>query len=300
MTSWPWMKGIDNAIADPIPLLNEYDERPSVKALIEENRKIIDELKQGLLSDPLYDADKHDDLWILRFLLSHKKHTKVALKAAQTTLVFRKESKLDEQDIRGDPVGGNCKDKAVVEYQAHISNDALMFVVPDAKRGVIAFFRYAGIDQHALVKNVDEVVWLPTFGYISEWSFQWVDYVTRTTGRLTKSVRLIDMEGFSLSSISRENLRRDGVAMGVMEDCYPQMLQGIFICDPPLWLQIPWRIFRPLMPKRVLNKIDFIVPTKRERERVRLFKHVSEDDLPVRFGGKYEPWPVEFHPPLVG
>jgi hypothetical protein len=300
MTSWPWMKGVDVAVADPIPLVNEYDERPSVKDLISENRKIIDQMKQELQSDPLYVPDKHDDLWILRFLLSHKKHAKVALKAAKTTLAFRMERKLDERDIRAHPVGKNCKDEAVAEFSKHLSDDAITFGVPDVKRGVIGFFRYAGIDQHALVNNLDESFWLSTFCYVSEWSFQWTDYVTRTTGRLTKSVRIMDMEGFSISSISNENMKRDGAAMAVMEDCYPQLLQGIFICDPPIWIQIPWRIFRPLLPKRVVNKIDFIVPLTRKKERMRLFKHISEDNLPARFGGKYEIWPVEFHPPVVG
>ncbi len=42
---------------------------------------------------------------------------------------------------------------------------------------------------------------------------QWCDYVTRTTGRLTKSVRLMDTRGFTLSCISSEGLKRDGDAM---------------------------------------------------------------------------------------
>jgi hypothetical protein len=167
------MKGIDVAIADPIPLLDEYDVRPSVKDLILENRKMIDEVKQDLQSDPLYVADKHDDLWILRFLLSHKKHTKVALKAARATLLFRKEHNLDEQDIRGESPGKNCKNKATAEYQTHLADDAVCFVVPDAKLGVIGFLHFAGIDQHALVKHVNQSVWfLPSFCYISEFSFR--------------------------------------------------------------------------------------------------------------------------------
>ncbi|KAI2499439.1 hypothetical protein MHU86_15023 [Fragilaria crotonensis] len=196
-------------------------------------------------------------------------------------------------------MGKRCKDKNVVEYNKYLSEDAAKFVVPDAKRGVIGFLRYAGIDQHALVKNVDESVWLPSYRFISEWSFQWVDFVTRTTGRLTKSVRLMDMGGFSMSSISHENLKRDGAAMGVMEDCYPQMLEGIFICDPPLWIQIPWRVCRPLLPKRG-EQNGFHCSTHEEKERMRLFKHISEENLPVRFGGKNDVWPVEFDPPVVG
>ena len=49
-------------------------------------------------------------------------------------------------------MGNNCKNEAVVKYKAHLTDDATSFVVPDVKRGVIGFLRYAGIDQHALVK----------------------------------------------------------------------------------------------------------------------------------------------------
>ena len=107
------------------------------------------------------------------------------------------------------------------------------------------------------------------------------------------------MKGFTLSSISNENLKRDGKAIGVMEDCYPQMLQGIFICDPPVWIQIPWRLCRPLEPRRVVEKMDFIVPATNEKERRRLYQHVSDENLPVRFGGKYDKWPVQFDPPVA-
>ena len=43
MTSWPWMmKDIEVAIADPMPLEHQGDERPSVKELIKSHRMKID------------------------------------------------------------------------------------------------------------------------------------------------------------------------------------------------------------------------------------------------------------------
>ena len=293
------MSGVGLAVADPIPPVNEYDDRVSVKSLIDANRKILDESKNELASDPLYNAGKHDDLWILRFLLSHKKNKKAALKAAKATLVFRKEHKLDEEDIRSFPPGPDCKSDAVKRYLKYVPGGGIMFTVPDAKLGVVGFLGISSIDQHELVKNIAKEDWLPSFCYISEWSFQWLDYITRTTGLLTKSVRFIEMKGFTMSKLSQEMLKRDGEAMGIMEDCYPQLLQGIFICNPPVWIQIPWRMFRPFLPKRVVSKFDFIAPEKSEKEKNRLFKYISEDNLPVRFGGKYEPWPVAFPPPAV-
>ena len=51
------------------------------------------------------------------------------------------------------------------------------------------------------------------------------------------------------------------------------------------------------MPKRVVSKMDFIYPDKKEKERNRLYEYIDEEHLPVRFGGKYEEWPVAFDLP---
>jgi CRAL/TRIO domain len=294
MSSWPWMKGLSQAIADPIPPINEYDNRPSVKGMIEGNRKQIDEVKKDLKTDPLYDENKHDDLWILRFLLSHKKNPRTSLKAAKSTLLFRKERHLDDKDIRFCPLGKSCEDEAVQLYHSCCADDAALFAVPDTKRGVVAFLDLGGMDQHKILKNVDRASLLSGYCYLNEWSFQWVDYVSRTTGRLTKSVRLIDMANVYLSNLSYENLQRDGDIMGIMEDCYPQLLQSLFVCNPPAWIHIPWKICRVIMPKRVVSKMDFIAPAKNKKERAQLLAYLSEDNLPTRHGGKHDSWPVHF------
>lgn len=124
MTSWIWMKGVDVAIADPIAV-EENDDRPSIKALVLENRDKIDKLKKQIAKHPLYEGDsKHDDLWILRFLLSHKKKLKPSLKAAETALMFRKEHKFDDTDIRAYPVGPTAKNDALQRYLAYCKDDA--------------------------------------------------------------------------------------------------------------------------------------------------------------------------------
>ena len=292
------MKDVPMACADPpIDPVNEHDVRPAVKDLVAQNRVSIDKVKAILEKHPLFDySNKHDDLWILRFCLSHKKKTKDAVKAAEHTLAFRQEHKLDEQDIRfhGVTKGTANLPTALARYMEQCSEDGLQWTLPDPKRGVISFLNYGGLDQHGLVKNLDEKDWLPAYLHLSEWTHQWLDYTTRVTGRLTKSVRLIDCAEVKLSGISQECTKRDGAALGAMEDFYPQVLQTLYLCHAPSWLQVPWRILRPLMPKRVVEKIDFINPDKKEKERKRLLEHLDEAHLPVRFGGKHEPWPVEF------
>jgi hypothetical protein len=40
------------------------------------------------------------------------------------------------------------------------------------------------------------------------------------------------------------------------------------------------------MPRRVVDKMDLIEPDKNEKERQRLFRHITPENLPVDFGGK--------------
>lgn len=291
MSSWIWMKGCHVAIADPIP---GDDPRPSVKDLIEEHKVTIAAAKQEM--GTALDPSKHDDLWILRFVLSHKNKLPKIIKAMHHTLEFRREHNLDQIDLRQHPP--QYKEHryfpASARYMKYAKEDLARFVVPDVKRhGVVQFLSMAAIDQHNLVANVDEADWLEVFTLVSEFTHQWCDYLTRTTGRLTKNVRIVTLEGLHLSKISNEMNRRDGKTMGSMEDCYPQMLQSIFLCDAPAWVQIPWQIVRPIMPKRVVEKMDFLNPTKNKKHLDKILSFIDVEFLPEHFGGDHKSWPVD-------
>jgi hypothetical protein len=84
-----------------------------------------------------------------------------------------------------------------------------------------------------------------------------------------------------------------------MEDCYPQLLQTLYICHAPSWIQVPWRVVRPFFPKRVKSKFDFIHPETNLHERQRLLKHISLEHLPKRYGGLNDTWPVSFPLPNI-
>lgn len=287
MTSWIWMKGIDVPIADAIDPVTPEDDRTSVKDLIATHREQIDKIKCELDTDPLFEyPTKHDDLWILRFYLSHKK-VKPSVKAAKHTLQFRKEHKLDETSLMSEPSPHLATEGPLYEYwKNRCPNNSLVFSLPDEKRGVVAFFKFADFVPGA-AEIVSKEAWEYAFIYCSEWSHQRLDYVTRTTGLLTKSIRLLDMEGVGMRHFNRKDAKQDGDIMGLMEDCYPQLLQSINICHAPMLIHAIWAFLRPIFPKRVTSKIDIIEPKTNEKERKRLFKYISEDNLPVVFGGKY-------------
>jgi CRAL/TRIO domain len=294
---WPWMKDAAASIVEkPIPPVQPSDDRPALMDLFKEHRAAINAVAAELAaSDALYDTNKHDDLWILRFLLSHKINVAASVKAAKHALAFRAEHKLDEHDLRYYTVGGkDVPVESIQRYLNYCKEDTFQFVIPDAKLGVVAFLDLAGIDQHGLVYNLGEEDWLPSFIYVAEWTHQWVDYLSRTSGRLTASVRIVNVAGMSRKGLSWECQRRDGKAMKVTEDCYPQMLKTLFVCNSPFWIQTAWRLVRPFFPRRVVEKMDFISPVKHANERERLLKYISLENLPTRYGGGNNTWPLTF------
>ena len=286
MSGWIWMNDVEGpALADPIKPVCPDDNRESAKALIEKHREKIDKVKEELKDEPLYEPDtKHDDLWILRFVLSHKSKTKPAVKAAKHTLEFRQKWKLDEKDIRAFHPH-KVKEGNVYEYwQKRLNGDGIVMLHPDKQRGVLMFIKFGHMNPDA-VNVVSQEAWDESFIYSSEFAHQWLDYTTRTTGLFTRSIRILDMRGVSLKHFSRKNTQRDAKIMDQMEDCYPQLLESLFVCYAPSFMHLIWSIARKLMPKRVTEKVDVIEPHQNEKERQRILHHISMENLHQDFGG---------------
>lgn len=304
--SWPWLADLDQVLPDKaIDPVNEHDTRESVPELLSEHASNIELVKEQLKADPLYEPFKHDDLWILRFLLSHKQKVKKATKAAKHALAWRSKHKLDEKDLRfisphsvpnGEdetPFAGS--DSLKRAWNLRYPSDCIAFTVPDKTRGVAGFLRFADFkhDKETMKALSDDDLGA-VFIYLSEWTFQWLDYVTRKTGRLTKSCRFIDFKGFSVFQVSRNAAKRDGDIMGEMEDVYPQLLHSLFFYNQPNWIHALWATFRPLMPSRVVEKIDMVEPKHNEKEFTRLLKFVAKEQLPVSLGGDNTVNPAEW------
>lgn len=286
--TWLWVEE-DRSESEPLLPVNEHDDRPAVKDLIKKFKTKIDQVRENLEEDPLYEAKKHDRLWILRFVLSQKSVVN-ATKAAKETLVYRKQKGYDNKDIRHDTPGPNCSFDNVRRYFACVEEGSLVNAIPHPQRSVLLFIRWAGFDQDKLVRDLTIEEW--PIAICVEWTFQNLDSITRKTGRLTKSIRIVDLEGFKLRQINRENVNRDANIAKDFEDYYPQALQSLFITNAPSWFYSIFRLFRPLLPKRYVEKFNVINPGKNKNEAALLLKHLAEEDLPKKYGGKLEDWPA--------
>lgn len=218
MSGWPWMKDSAFAIAEAVP--DDSDPRPVVSDLIEEHRELIDIMvealsngssddEDGASDKSLFDhANKHDDLWCLRFLLSHKKNLDKAVAAARTTLKFRHEHNLDERDLRNEAAPQYpekvVNNEAFRRFMASgVADGSIVYTIPDPKRaGVVTYINIGCLDTHGLAQ-VALQDWVAALIYVNEWNYQWLDYITRTTGRLTKSIRIVDVSTSRLQQFDK-------------------------------------------------------------------------------------------------
>mmetsp|Transcript_21321 Transcript_21321/g.60872 ORF Transcript_21321/g.60872 Transcript_21321/m.60872 type:complete len:323 (+) Transcript_21321:98-1066(+) len=285
-SSWPWMKGIDEAItSQPIEPVTIHDNRPLVVDLIKQHRQKIDKIKAEVSKHPLYEPTKHDDLWLLRYWLTQQK-SKPAIEAAIAALELRKKHNMDAWgDIRNTPPN-QVKTGPVATYYSHIPKDACYFDVPDEQRSAIAYFRLSKINYQGFVNDITPEEWVQPYLYFSEWNHQWVDYVARRTGRFTKTVRFMDVSGMGLSTVPRQAANRDAKAVAELADLYPQLFETMYLCFPPKVFHLMWKVVRLLIPNRLLNKIEVIDPISNDKERARAYKAIAEENIAIAFGGK--------------
>jgi hypothetical protein len=284
----PWVTHEDRSQMDPLPPASEFDTRPSTRDLIHHHRHNIAQVKRNLEQRcQLYHPKRHDELWILRYLLSQKT-VKKAADCAKLFIEYRAERSLDTVDLRAHPPSSNCVQHAGVRtYFDCLEEDAMTFSLPDPDRGIVILAKLAGFHQSKLIKAIpnDNEDW--PFWYFMEWSFQVLDSITRKTGRLTKGIRLVDLQGYSLHQNDRHHVQRSTDNAKQVQDQYPQMLASVFLVNAPSWMNMAFRIFRPLLPKRFVEKFDILPKNSTKR----LLAHLRLEHVPVRFGGTYELWP---------
>lgn len=279
----------------PLPLVGEHDIRPSVSDLLTEHDAAVSKIRTLISVDELFDKARHDDLFLLRFWLSHAKKGGVerAAAAARATMRYRQQHGLDAADIRNEWPDMKHRWPVYDSMYAHIVPGSLSHCLPHADRGVISMVDMTGLDQGGMATR-DAAEALRAHQRWTEWCFQMVDDITRRTGRLTKTCRLIDMAGMRLTAMDRKYLANDGANAKVTEDHYPQLLAAAFICHAPTWVQVMWRVFRPFFPARFVEKLDLISPLTNPAEARRILRYVAAADVPTRFGGELDAWP----PPL--
>ena len=257
--------------------------RRRVSDLLNIHRDDVDALRVALQHDTLFDLKRHDDLWLLRFVLSHaaKGGVAAAAKAARGALRYRDDMGMDAPDYDATPEA-----KAAIKlFYDNIGAGGISFFAPDSERGVLLVAVTRLIDMPGIANATTRDQFLLAARCASEWLFRRCDETTRRTGYLTKYVRLVECDGMRFSQMSREFRARDAQSARLLEECYPQMLESIFLCHPPGWLLAVWRSLRAIMPERIVEKVDMISPSTNAAERARLLRYLAPEHVPAMFGG---------------
>jgi len=277
---------------NPGPSAVAEDCRPKVCDLLEQHAAALSTMREKVCSDEQYDVRLHDDMWLLRFWLTHRDKGGVgnAVKAALATMHFRAEQGLDEHDIRAEwPDSEHAR--YGVFFACHEAG-AMLHTVPDPDRGVVSLIMPRAFNFNKVIATISAEEQMALSRFYVEWAYQITDEVTRRTGRLTKVTRLVDMAGMKLGGFNREYTKRDAAGAKEVEDFYPQLLERVCLFSSPSWLQGIWRIIRSLFPKRMVDKMAVMPSPVTEAAKQGLLRDISLQNLPAKFGGECTDWPV--------
>jgi len=289
-----------------MPKFHSIDTRPLISDLLKENASTIESVKKILKTEPLYqeNVSRYDDIWILRYVLSHKKKKEPAAKAALKTMHFREEHKLNELgDIRYrvptlDMTYDIDRSPTHLKYEKFVGDGTYYHVLPDEEKGIVTYIRMSSLDMNGLGANLSEDEVLEWYMKTNESIYQILDHITRSTGRLTKQLKCLDLEGQRLTNFNRAFLKKDAAVSTKMEDFYPQMLGMLAVLNAPSWFSTFYKAIRVFFPKRLIEKVDVLPPKHKvtSNDLARIFKYVSEENFSEKYGGSNTIWP----PPYAG
>mmetsp|Transcript_11100 Transcript_11100/g.26667 ORF Transcript_11100/g.26667 Transcript_11100/m.26667 type:complete len:312 (-) Transcript_11100:52-987(-) len=283
-----------------------HDERPLIKDLLEQHAASIEDVRRRILSDetvgkPLWDAKRYDDIWILRYVLSHKENCESATMAALKTMKMRDELNWNEElgDIRHRIKNfGFGKDDSVESlpsyelYNRYIGKNSIVVSHPDPDRGVVAYLDFSNADFEGMAANMSDEQLKEQLLHINEAIYQILDEATRRTGKLTKLTGIFDLSNFSFHKLNYKLFKRDAAVQKQVENYHPQLVGKIHMFNPPGWFNAVWMILRPFFPSRVFEKLDVVSTSASQKLHENFLNDVSEENLPERFGGKNKAWPL--------
>lgn len=274
------------------------DDRPLVKDLLEQHASALAELRAVIEKEDTYSEEHYDDLWMLRFLLTHKKVPKASA-AAINTMKFCRERGMNELGRRLEQAGGSHGTSIgpLLQYWQKILG---LLQVGNCFHACSARSRSWArsnnvsrrIDMAGIVEKMSQEEVLESYLMSNEIMYQILDEVTRRTGKLTKLLRIMDMTDFSVASFNKEYLRRDAAANKEMEDFYPQLLGTVTFSVMASWATIIFRVFQSVVSQKICREGGPRETRQNSKDSKYFLRYVSKDNLWERYGGKNSDWPV--------
>lgn len=264
-------------------------ERPPIPAdspvgkLLAEHAAAIAELRALLSSEDGFDPAEHDELHLLRFLLSHALSPRRAARAFTAGMHWRREHDIDsirQSVLAGLPQSG-------FDGFRKIHRNLPYWILTGAPSQPAVFVSAAEVNLDALMAETTLEEYVRYMFFFNEYTAARCDAATRRTGRLVKVVRLIDARGLGLRHLNVRFYQAVAAAARGSENAYPQLLGAFFLANAGPTLKLLWeRTLVPLIPKRVLEKSHVIEPLTSAADRAKLATWLPAHAMPVQVGGE--------------
>ena len=257
-----------------------------VDDLLRKHEGAVRSLLEAVRGHRHFDEAVHDDLFLLRYVLSYPK-PKAAIKALTNALDTRAALKLDacRKEVMGMPGRDWCQRR--VRSWGHLLPAQLL--QPDANGALALYVDARDMDMHQILtipRDDFNLAQRTTMEFI----FQRMDRATRSTGAIIKYMRIVNLSGVSLSKVSPRFVRRDAEDNKELQPLYPQLLGAVIFVNPPSTLDVLYRTLLPLLPKKITEKTIILSPLKRKKDLDKLvaLTGYSLDELPAKCGGAME------------
>ncbi|KAJ3401483.1 hypothetical protein CcCBS67573_g07329 [Chytriomyces confervae] len=255
---------------------------PSLSQLLTDNASEIAALR-SLLSDVL-DASRHDDFWLLRYVLSNKTAA-AAEEPARFTINYFKEHADSIKAIVEE--GKKCPGEdlinkfQVVGDHKHTSTGEPIFII-----------RTALSNPKALMDNVpfDDVLNFMILNRLK--TLADCEAASRRENRLIKTITLLDMQGMSMARIPDSRfIKVLGDSSKLSEKMFPQLLGKTIYVNAPSWMVWAFKtVLLPVLSKKTIEKTVFCPGNSSGKNNMAdcpyLSRYLKAADLPSFLGGQ--------------
>ena len=244
---------------------------PLVSDLMREHSVQLDQLRRSPELTGLLQPAVHDDLFLLRYLLSAKGNVPKAAQKLQKGIEWRRENAA--------MLSAAALERVRVEAGGWTPTATLPWRTRSGQPVAVAAPFLADLDA----KPED-------FHFKSgianrEESYSLCDELTRKTGRLHKLVIIQDFHGFSFRTALRHSrfMKLQGKLSKLSESLYPQLVATVVIAHPPALINRLHAMAKPMLSKKLLEKMRIAATI----EAILKETGMRLEHLPTFLGGKF-------------
>jgi len=219
-----------------------------VDELLKEHASTIEALRVKLLDEPHYDAAVHDELFVLRFVLSNG--------AAKAEVPLRETIKWRHENAASLTEAATGVRQAKHDAMGKLSIADLLDVTTLQDEPILVV-RTGRSNVKALMDAYTEDEVVEYLNYSKETAYARCDATTRRTRRLVKMITILDMAASKISGNDRRFMRALGRSSKEAEVHYPQLLALTVPVNPPAFVNLLWGVAKHFLPQRTLAKMRF-------------------------------------------